>query len=30
VAAQHPWSMAHYSNGKAAVIVEILRRAGLN
>ena len=29
VAAEHPMSMAHYVHGKAAVIVEILRRAGL-
>jgi len=29
VAAEHPLSMAHYVHGKAAVIVEILTRAGL-
>jgi GrpB-like predicted nucleotidyltransferase (UPF0157 family) len=29
VAAEHPLSMAHYVAGKAGVIVDILRRAGL-
>jgi GrpB-like predicted nucleotidyltransferase (UPF0157 family) len=28
-AAEHPMSMAHYVGGKASVIVEILKRAGL-
>jgi len=28
-AAEHPLSMAHYVHGKAAVVVEILKRAGL-
>lgn len=30
VAAEHPLSMAHYVSGKAGVIVDILRRAGLS
>ncbi|HEX7744612.1 MAG TPA: GrpB family protein [Micromonosporaceae bacterium] len=29
VAEQYPWSMAHYIDGKAGAIIEILRRAGL-
>jgi GrpB-like predicted nucleotidyltransferase (UPF0157 family) len=29
VAAEHPLSMAHYVHGKADIIVEILKRAGL-
>ncbi|MEA2495111.1 MAG: hypothetical protein QOJ29_3022 [Thermoleophilaceae bacterium] len=29
VSAEHPMSMAHYVDGKASVIVEILKRAGL-
>jgi GrpB-like predicted nucleotidyltransferase (UPF0157 family) len=30
VAAEHPMSMAHYVHGKAGVIVDVLRRAGLS
>jgi len=30
VAAEHPWSMAQYVAGKTAVIVDMLRRAGLS
>ena len=30
VAADHPWSMAQYVAGKTAIIVDLLRRAGLS